>query len=250
MTRNGHPPNRPPTRPQAAPLPRPLRLEQPGHIGDIADPARPVLGLRDDHGPHETGWHRHRRCQLLYAIRGVMTAHTRDGTWVVPPQQAVWLPAGIEHNVIATRGMAMRSLYMEPAACHGMPATCCVLPVPPLLRELILRAVDLGAAQEEGVDAALGGAVEQLAPAFGEIVVAAAAQHRDLPRPQPLGAGQERGRTRHRRQRADGNTARTGKLARQGGDQEGGGRAHAASSRARCAASQATNPSALAAAAA
>ena len=144
MTRNGHPPNRPPTRPQAAPLPRPLRLEQPGHIGDIADPARPVLGLRDDHGPHETGWHRHRRCQLLYAIRGVMTAHTRDGTWVVPPQQAVWLPAGIEHNVIATRGMAMRSLYMEPAACHGMPETCCVLPVPPLLRELILRAIDLG----------------------------------------------------------------------------------------------------------
>ena len=139
MTRNGQPPNRPPTRPQAAPLPRPLRLEQPGHIGDIADPARPVLGLKDDHGPHETGWHRHRRCQLLYAIRGVMTAHTRDGTWVVPPQQAVWLPAGIEHNVIATRGMAMRSLYMEPAACHGMPETCCVLPVPPLLRRCPLR---------------------------------------------------------------------------------------------------------------
>lgn len=132
MTRNGQP------------LPRPLRAIEPGHPGEVADPSRPVLGLKDDHGPHETGWHRHLRCQLLYAIRGVMTAHTRDGTWVVPPQQAVWLPAGIEHNVVATRGMAMRSLYLEPAVCHGMPETCCVLPVPALLRELILRTMELG----------------------------------------------------------------------------------------------------------
>jgi hypothetical protein len=44
----------------------------------------------------------------------------------------------------------------------------------------IALAVDLSAREEERVDAALPGAVEQLAPAVGEEALPAAAQQRDL----------------------------------------------------------------------
>ncbi len=135
MTRNGHP--------RQAHVTRPL-FPDGWDPGAIADPGRPVLGYARDEGPYDTGWHHHRRCQLLFAIRGVMTVWTRSATWVVPPQQAVWVPAATEHAVSAAHEVAMRSLYLEPDVCAGMPETCCVLPVPPLLRELILATVALG----------------------------------------------------------------------------------------------------------
>jgi AraC-like DNA-binding protein len=112
--------------------------------GEVVESTLPVLGFARDEGPYDTGWHHHTRCQLLFAIRGVMTVRTHDGTWTVPPQQAVWVPAGVEHAVHAVQEVAMRSLYLDPDAARGLPETCCVLPVPPLLRELILRVVALG----------------------------------------------------------------------------------------------------------
>ena len=130
MTRNG----------QAAPPPAPAGFDP----GDALDAALPVLGLARDEGPYDTGWHRHRRGQLLFAIRGVMTVRTRDGAWVVPPGQAVWVPAGTTHAVLALREVALRSLYLHPDVSGGLPCACSVFAVSPLLRELILRIVALG----------------------------------------------------------------------------------------------------------
>jgi len=114
--------------------------------GNVIDPARPVLGFARDDELFRTGWHQHRRAQLLFSIEGVMTVSTKTGTWVVPPQQAVWVPPGTEHDVSADQRIAMRSLYVDPSVLDRLPKTCCVLTVPPLLRELILRAVRLPAA--------------------------------------------------------------------------------------------------------
>ena len=112
------------------------------HPGDLDDPSRPIVALARDHaGPHRFPPHRHRRAQLVYAVEGVMTVETTGGTWVVAPQHAVWVPAGVEHEVRAAGPLAMRTLYVDPAAARGMPETCCVVGVPALLRELILRAV-------------------------------------------------------------------------------------------------------------
>jgi AraC-like DNA-binding protein/mannose-6-phosphate isomerase-like protein (cupin superfamily) len=113
--------------------------------GDVIDPARPVLGFGRDDELFRTGWHRHRRAQLLLTVEGVMTVSTKTGTWVVPPQQAVWVPPGTEHDVSADQRIAMRSLYIDPSVLDPLPKICCVLTVPPLLRELILRAVALPA---------------------------------------------------------------------------------------------------------
>jgi len=94
--------------------------------------------------------HRHRRCQLLYASTGVARVNTADGSWVVPPQRALWIPAGVEHEVRMGEAVSMNSAYVrrEAAAAAGLPAQCRVISVSPLLRALLLEAVDLPAHYE------------------------------------------------------------------------------------------------------
>jgi AraC-like DNA-binding protein/mannose-6-phosphate isomerase-like protein (cupin superfamily) len=114
------------------------------HPGNLRDPDRPVVSVATDtvHARH-IPLHRHHRAQLLFASEGVMTVTTEAGTWVVPPQQAVWVPAGIDHEVRSRGPLSMRSLYVHPNVARGLPTDCCVVAVEPLLRELILKVVAL-----------------------------------------------------------------------------------------------------------
>ena len=86
--------------------------------------------------------HSHPRAQLIYAAEGVMRVTTPGGAWIVPPYRAVWVPAGIEHEVRMSGAVEMRTLYIEPNAAPATLADCTVLEVTPLLRALILRAVE------------------------------------------------------------------------------------------------------------
>lgn len=93
---------------------------------------------------HSIDWHTHERAQLLYAVRGVMRVTTAGGVWVVPPQRAVWIPPGISHHVQAQgAALSIRSLYIRRDALEGLPEKCCVVTVSPLLRELIIEAMDV-----------------------------------------------------------------------------------------------------------
>ena len=49
---------------------------------------------------HTIPEHFHPEDQLIFASQGVMTLHTRQGIWVVPPSRAVWIPAGTPHSVV------------------------------------------------------------------------------------------------------------------------------------------------------
>lgn len=108
-----------------------------------AVPRAVTFRVRDYDGPHRVATHQHRRAQLLYASRGVMQVYTPDGVWVVPPQRAVWLPPQTKHEVRSPGALSLRNLYFAPEICAGLPASCCVVTVSPLLRELILHAVSL-----------------------------------------------------------------------------------------------------------
>jgi AraC-like DNA-binding protein len=88
--------------------------------------------------------HRHDWDQLIYASRGVMSVHTATGAWVVPTHRAVWVPAGTEHRIIMSGEVAMRTLYLAPGLAREIPSQCSVVNVSPLLRELILHAVERG----------------------------------------------------------------------------------------------------------
>jgi AraC-like DNA-binding protein len=87
-------------------------------------------------------WH-----QLVCATRGAVTVRTDACAWVVPPHRAVWLPAGFEYRLEMTGVVALRMLYIRPrkGADHEFPRECSVVNVSPLLRELILRTVEVGA---------------------------------------------------------------------------------------------------------
>lgn len=86
--------------------------------------------------------HSHRRDQLVYASRGVMTVRAKAGEWVVPTNRAVLIPAGVRHDIAMCGAVAMRTLYLEPGLAKELPRTCCVVNVSPLLKELILRACE------------------------------------------------------------------------------------------------------------
>jgi AraC-like DNA-binding protein len=99
---------------------------------------------RDYPHAHVIPLHFHDRDQIVYASRGVMTVRTETGTWVVPPQRAVWIPAGIAHTISMSGVVAMRTLYLKPRLAQTLPRDCCVLNVTALLKELVLHACRLG----------------------------------------------------------------------------------------------------------
>lgn len=93
--------------------------------------------------------HRHDEAQFLYAAQGLMRLVTAAGAWVIPPTRAVWIPPGVEHQIFMSGQVQMRTLFISAKAAPTLLDDCCVLAVSPLLRELILRAIQL----EEATDA-------------------------------------------------------------------------------------------------
>lgn len=93
--------------------------------------------------------HRHDRHQLLHALSGVLTVATEAGRWIVPPEHALWLPAGCVHSVDMLSAVRMRSVYVRPdeAATWDTPR---VLGMTPLVRALVVEAVAMMGRPSEG----------------------------------------------------------------------------------------------------
>jgi len=115
------------------------------NLGYVIDPTLPVIPLSMDisnaaaHSPHK-----HPRAQLLYASDGVMRVIAEKDVFVVPSSQAVWLPPETEHMVYFPGDVSLRNLFVDPSAINGLAKTTIVFRVSPLLRELILKAMNVG----------------------------------------------------------------------------------------------------------
>lgn len=115
------------------------------HIDEYDKIDRDVVALGNDYAQgFVLPAHRHRRAQLLYGATGLMHVSTLAGEWVVPPQHAVWIPPDTAHSVKFV-GVSTRSLYIEPVRAAALrESECCrVISVSPLLRQLLIEAVDL-----------------------------------------------------------------------------------------------------------
>jgi AraC-like DNA-binding protein len=86
--------------------------------------------------------HAHSRAQLVYATQGVMRVTAAGSTWVVPPGRAVWIPAGVKHEVRIAGQVTMRTLYIKSDAAPWLTTECRVMEVSRLLRELILSMLE------------------------------------------------------------------------------------------------------------
>jgi AraC-like DNA-binding protein len=105
---------------------------------------RPVAALAASYpAGHTIPLHHHPRAQLIHGLQGVMTVRAAGSVWTVPASHALWLPAGTEHSVHMDVQVEMRSLYFDRRRVRGTPQECRVLSVTPLLRELIVRAMEL-----------------------------------------------------------------------------------------------------------
>jgi AraC-like DNA-binding protein len=115
------------------------------------DVPRPVVAVGNDYASgHEHPSHRHRRSQLLHAMTGTMVVSTDQGSWIVPPQQGLWIPGGVAHGFRMIGEVSTRSAYVEPGIDCGLPDHCCAVGVSRLLRQLLVEAVDVPVAYEAG----------------------------------------------------------------------------------------------------
>ncbi|MGE0258209.1 MAG: helix-turn-helix domain-containing protein [Alphaproteobacteria bacterium] len=89
----------------------------------------------------EIAAHSHDRGQLLYAITGVMRVQSNTEAWIVPPDRAVFVPAGTTHTVGIRGDLEMRTLYIA-AGAPGLPPRPSVLEVSDLLRSLVLAMLE------------------------------------------------------------------------------------------------------------
>ena len=146
------------------PLPRvPHRRVRPARSADEppsvpespipGDLSRAIVTRRSTYAEgHHIKPHWHARAQFVFAVAGTMRVRTPRRAWIVPPTRALWVPAHTVHEVQMYGVVEMRSLYVDGAAGAGMPATCVVLNVTSLLRELIVRAVALPERYDEAGD--------------------------------------------------------------------------------------------------
>ena len=82
------------------------------------------------------------RRELVYPSRGLLIVSTSGGSWVVPPQRAVWLPAAVAHAHQAYGATQLRTVAFR---VHVNPLGLTqptVLSVSRLLRELIIALTD------------------------------------------------------------------------------------------------------------
>jgi len=111
---------------------------------NLPETTRPVIAMDEDwKNGDKSGWHTHPRGQLLFAIEGVMLVHIHDGSWIVPPNRALWIVEGQEHHVTMFGSVKIRTVYIDEKKIKHLPKKTCVLNVSPLLRELIVSAINV-----------------------------------------------------------------------------------------------------------
>ncbi|MEP6967997.1 MAG: helix-turn-helix transcriptional regulator [Pseudomonadota bacterium] len=93
---------------------------------------------------HHIEPHTHPWGQLVYAEAGVMRVVTQGAAWLVPPTRAIWLPAGLAHEIHMKGAVSLRTLYLNGRLGRGLPTAASALEVTPLLRELILHILKRG----------------------------------------------------------------------------------------------------------
>lgn len=124
---------------------------------DCQHTPRALAAMASDHRDGEyIARHRHPRAQLVHAIAGVMTVGCPQGRWIVPTGRAVWVPPDTDHDIRIAGPVQMRTVFVEAAACVGLPTVCEVVQVTPLLREAVVAAVSIP------FDYALGGRDEHV----------------------------------------------------------------------------------------
>ncbi|BBY29072.1 helix-turn-helix transcriptional regulator [Mycolicibacterium sediminis] len=88
-----------------------------------------------------TGWHSHEVHQIEYALHGVVEVETDSAHYLLPPQQAAWIPAGLEHQAVMNPDVKTVAVMFAPDLIPGPEARARIIAVSPLIREMMVYAL-------------------------------------------------------------------------------------------------------------
>jgi AraC-like DNA-binding protein len=88
-----------------------------------------------------TGWHSHDVHQIEYAIGGVVEVETATAHYLVPPQQAAWIPVGLEHQATMNPDVRTVAVMFDAALIDDGGDRARILAVSPLIREMMIYAL-------------------------------------------------------------------------------------------------------------
>lgn len=88
-----------------------------------------------------TGWHSHEVHQIEYAIGGVVEVETASAHYLLPPQQAAWIPAGLEHQATMAPAVRTVAVMFDPMMIAAGGGRARILAVSPLIREMMIYAL-------------------------------------------------------------------------------------------------------------
>ncbi|MCV6999700.1 AraC family transcriptional regulator [Mycolicibacterium alvei] len=116
---------------QSANLPRPvIELRRGGHA-----PAGSYLYEGDG---LITGWHSHEVHQIEYALHGVVEVETDAAHYLLPPQQAAWIPAGLQHQAVMNPDVKTVAVMFDPQLIADPGDRARIIAVSPLIREMMI----------------------------------------------------------------------------------------------------------------
>lgn len=117
----------------------------PPDFGNVRDSNRPILSFTwQADGPHRAAAHSHIRGHIIFPDAGALWVVTSEGTWMVPPGQAIWIPPRIHHEVYSHGTVSARVLFVDAACAKPLPSVSGTVQVSSLLTELLLRTVAHG----------------------------------------------------------------------------------------------------------
>jgi len=130
------------------PLQKTARLQQSRIVVETAITPVVAFAHRYDKDEHVSE-HEHSRSQLLHPIAGVVIVTTTAGRWMVPPDHALWIPAGVRHAVDTIGRVEMHSAYVKPDAIDGLPSHLHVTGMTRLMRSLLAETIRNGPHAED-----------------------------------------------------------------------------------------------------
>jgi AraC-like DNA-binding protein len=79
--------------------------------------------------------------QIEYAIGGVVEVETASAHYLLPPQQAAWIPVGLEHQATMNPDVRTVAVMFDPSLVPDGGDRARILAVSPLIREMMIYAL-------------------------------------------------------------------------------------------------------------
>jgi len=85
-------------------------------------------------------WHAHSRHQLMYAFSGTLRLEAENGLYLLPPQRAAWIPAGVKHRT-TLHNVRSGSVFFAPSLVATDSGGVRIIPAAPIVREMVCYAL-------------------------------------------------------------------------------------------------------------